>query len=76
MKEEVYFKAKRVIDSCDSVSQVVPCRRYVEQFYKVFNDEQLYKRLINRWQKVPLVVSVLVVGVYCCLSSSQVVIYI
>jgi len=27
-------------------------------------------------QKVPLVVSVLVVGVYCCLSSSQVVIYI
>ena len=51
MKEEVYFKAKKVIDSCDSVSQVVQCRRYVEQFYKVFNDEQLYKRLINRWQK-------------------------
>ena len=51
MKEEVYFKAKRVIDSCDSVSQVVPCRRYVEQFYKVFNDEQLYKRLMNRWRK-------------------------
>ena len=49
--EEVYFKAKRVIDSCDSVSQVVPCRRYIEQFYKVFDDERLYKRLLNRWKE-------------------------
>ena len=51
MKEISYFKAKRVIDSCDSVSQVVPCRRYIEQFYKVYNDEGLYKRLLNRWRK-------------------------
>ena len=51
MKEASYFKAKKVIDSCDSVSQVVSCRRYIEQFYKVFGDEQLYKRLLNRWKK-------------------------
>lgn len=51
MKEVSYFKAKKVIDSCDSVSQVVPCRRYIEQFYKVFEDEQLYKRLLNRWSR-------------------------
>ena len=51
MKEVSYFKAKKVIDSCDSVSQVVACRRYIEQFYKVFEDEQLYKRLLNRWKK-------------------------
>ncbi len=51
MKEISYFKAKKVIDSCDSVSQVVPCRRYIEQFYKVYNDEGLYKRLITLWKK-------------------------
>jgi len=46
--EEVYFKAKRVIDSCDSISQKGGCERYIKQFYKVYNDERLYKRLTNR----------------------------
>ena len=62
-----YFKAKKVIDSCDSVSQVVPCRRYIEQFYKVFEDEQLYKRIFKPMEeKVPLVVYCLS---YRCLLS-------
>ncbi len=51
MKEEVYFKAKRVIDSCDSISQKRGCERFIKQFYKVFEDEILYKRLSNRLNK-------------------------
>ena len=53
--EEVYFKAKRVIDSCDSITQKKGCERYIKQFYKVYNDEMLYKRLSNRLnEKFPL----------------------
>ena len=51
MKEIVYYKAKRVIDSCNSISQRKGCERYIKQFFKVFGDEQLYKRLINRLDK-------------------------
>ncbi len=51
MKEEVYYKAKRVIDSCDSISQKKGCERYIKQFYKVFEDKMLYKRLSNRLNK-------------------------
>ena len=53
--EEVYFKEKRVIDSCDSITQKKGCEQYIKQFYKVYNDEMLYKRLSNRLnEKFPL----------------------
>ena len=51
MKEIVYYKAKRVIDSCNSITQRKGCERYIKQFFRVFEDEQLYKRLINRLDK-------------------------
>ena len=51
MKEIVYYKAKRVIDSCNSITQRNGCERYIKQFHRVFEDEQLYKRLINRLDK-------------------------
>ena len=48
-KEVVYFKAKKVIDSCESAIHRKPCRRYIEQFKKVYEDKRLYNRLIERY---------------------------
>ena len=48
-KDIVYFKAKKVIDSCKSEEHRKPCRRYIEQFKKVYEDKRLYNRLIERY---------------------------
>lgn len=48
-KDIVYFKAKKVIDSCKSEEHRKPCRKYIEQFKKVYGDTRLYNRLIERF---------------------------
>ena len=48
-KDIVYFKAKKVIDSCESEEHRKPCRKYIEQFKKVYGDRRLYNRLIERY---------------------------
>ena len=48
-KDIVYFKAKKVIDSCKSEEHRKPCRKYIEQFKKVYGDITLYNRLIERY---------------------------